>query len=84
MQCNQCPLHAGVKKLGGKKLGGAKVAKVASATTTDWDNAEAALPANEPDAMPAEEITSEEDGFNKLTSKQQHARTHATTDRHTD
>lgn len=55
----------GVKKLGGKKLGGAKIAKAPS--NTDWDNTNAALPADEPEAEPVEEIVSEADGFDKLT-----------------
>ena len=57
----------GVKKLGGKKLGGAKIAKAAA--STDWDNANAALPSEPEPAVEAEEITSEADGLDKLTCK---------------
>jgi hypothetical protein len=57
----------GVKKLGGKKLGGAKIAKTSA--TTDWDNTDAALTANEPDAAPVDDFTSEADGLGQLTGK---------------
>lgn len=57
----------GVKKLGGKKLGGAKIAKTPA--STDWDNTDAALPANDTGAAPVDDFTPEAVGLDQLTGK---------------